>query len=104
MQPCLWLYLLGVGAEFAGIVLVGFPDALPYGRRLSNWMGRRWRLVENRLRSLVGLRRRTTTVAVGSAGTVDMAGRATFVVGTSATALDEQVAPASPSSPTPGCA
>jgi hypothetical protein len=37
------LVVVGVVAEFAGIVLLGFPDFVPGALRLSGWLRRQWR-------------------------------------------------------------
>jgi hypothetical protein len=50
------LLAFGVVFEFAGIVLLGFPNFVPGAIRLSGWLRRRGRRAAKRLRRLVGLR------------------------------------------------
>jgi hypothetical protein len=77
------LYVVGVVAEFAGIVCLGFPDLLPGALRLSAWLGCQWHRATNRLRRLVGLKPRRVVHTVGAAGTVNLAGHISAVVSTS---------------------
>jgi len=83
------LFVFGAVAEFAGIVLLGFPDLLPGAIRLSGWLRRQ----SNRLRRVVGLPTRPIVVSIGAAGEINIAGRvAALVVSRSGGTLDEKVA------------
>jgi hypothetical protein len=86
------LYVLGVVAEFAGIVALGFPDLLPGARRLSAWLSRHGRRASNRLRRLVRREPRVVTVTGGLSAGVAIGGHASAVVSTSETTLEGQVA------------
>lgn len=48
-------YLFSVGGvlEFAGIMAVAWPDLLPYGERLSAWLGRAYRSAYQRTADLM---------------------------------------------------
>jgi hypothetical protein len=86
------LLVFGVLAEFAGIVLLGFPDFLPGALRLSAWLGRRGRRVLNRVRRLIGLPSLTTHVSIAAAGEYNLAGNvAALVVSREEGTLEEKV-------------
>jgi hypothetical protein len=61
------LFVVGALFEFAGIVLLGFPDFVPGALRLSRWLRPRTRSVVNRLRRLLRLPPRPTFVDLGGA-------------------------------------
>jgi hypothetical protein len=83
------LFVVGVLAEFVGIVLLGFPDLVPGAVRLSAWL----RQQENRLRRRIGREPRNVVVTVGAAtASAAFGGRAAGIVGTSETTLEGQVA------------
>lgn len=60
-------FAVGACLEFAGIVLLGFPDFLPGALRLSRWLRVRERRVENRVRRLLRRPPRSTFVSVHAA-------------------------------------
>ena len=85
------LLVVGVVAEFVGIVCLGFPDFIPGATRLSRWLRGRSRRVENRLRRLVGLPLRPVVYQASIGGAITLGGSVSGVVGTSATTIEEKV-------------
>jgi hypothetical protein len=91
MRSSAVLLVLGVVFEFAGIVLLGFPDFVPGAVRLSGWLRRRSRAVENRLRRLLRLPPRPVVHKAGADFGVGVELSASAVVGTGATTLEDKV-------------
>ena len=86
------LLIVGAFFEFAGVVLVAFPDLLPHATRFSAWLRRRTRRIANRLRRLFGLSPKHHVVNVSAAISAEGAMRASGVKGVRADAtLEEQV-------------
>lgn len=85
------LLAIGVVSEFAGIVLLGFPDFVPGAIRLSGWLGRHGRRGANRLRRLVGRSPRGVVHTAESGGVIVTGMSVTGVVSTSATTLEGKV-------------
>jgi hypothetical protein len=85
------LLVVGVISEFAGIVLLGFPDFVPGAIRLSGWLRRQGRRTANRIRRLIGLKPRAVVHNVGAADAVGVSMSASAVVGTSETTLEGKV-------------
>lgn len=83
--------MTGNVAEFAGIVLLGFPDLLPGAIRLSRWLQRQSRRTANRLRRLVGRQPLGTVVSAGAATAIATALTGSAVVGTSETTVEGKV-------------
>ena len=79
----------GAGFEFVGIILLAFPDLVPYGIRFSQWQRKHIRTLLDQIRWALG-RPRNLTIEVGSAVAVDLAGRASVMKSASATATLEQ--------------
>jgi hypothetical protein len=48
------LYVIGAVLELVGILLVAWPDLLPYGARSSRWVRRRTRRTVDQVRLVVG--------------------------------------------------
>jgi hypothetical protein len=48
-----YLFIVGGVLEFAGIMAVAWPDLLPYGERLSAWLGRAYRSAYQRTADLM---------------------------------------------------
>lgn len=92
MQASAVLFVLGVVAEFVGIVLLGFPDLLPDAIRLSGWLRRQGRRAANVLRRLARREPRRFVVSADSGAYVTMGAQSSGIVGTSETTLEGQVA------------
>ncbi len=84
------LFVGGAISEFAGIVMIAFPDLLPGTRRLSAWLERRARIVANRIRRLLGLPPRRHEVAGSASLTGSGRVRGSGVVGIGLGATIEQ--------------
>jgi hypothetical protein len=82
------LVVVGVVAEFAGIVLLGFPDFVPGALRLSDWLRRQTRRAVNRLGRLVGREPPGVVVSAGAALATGVALGARAIVSTGATTLE----------------
>jgi hypothetical protein len=91
MRSSAALLVLGVVFEFAGIVLLGFPDFVPGAIRLSGWLRRRSRAVENRLRRLLRLPPRPFVHKAGVDAAVGVELSASAVQRTGATTLEDKV-------------
>jgi hypothetical protein len=86
------LYLIGVVAEFSGVVCLGFPDLLPDALRLSRWLGRQGRRAANTLRRLVGRPQRGDVHVGAAAGAITLTGGSIeAIVSTGATTIEEKV-------------
>lgn len=87
------LLIVGALCEFAGVILVAFPDLLPHATRFSAWLRRRTRPVVDRLRLLVGLPPRQHVLNLSAAAEANAAMRLSVTKGVRAEAtLEEQVA------------
>jgi hypothetical protein len=86
-------YIAGAVLELGGIMLVGWPDVLPYAARVSRWLRSTTRRLVDPLRRALGLRR-GHVVQVASAGGVTVGGfPASGIVSLTPDAtLEEQVA------------
>jgi hypothetical protein len=73
------LFAAGACVEFAGIVLLGFPDFVPGALRLSRWLRVRARSVTNRVRRLLGLPPGQTFVSIEAADEISVADRASLM-------------------------
>jgi len=85
------LLVFGVVAEFAGIVLLGFPDFLPAPIRFSRWLSRQWQRTANLVRRLFRKPPRAVVVTAGASSALGIAMSASAHVSTSATTLEGQV-------------
>jgi hypothetical protein len=87
------LLVIGVVSEFVGIVLIAFPDFLPGAIRLSGWLRRQWRRIENLIRRLARRKPRPIVVSAGVSGGVAIGGSASGVVspGPNATTVEDKV-------------
>lgn len=86
------LFAAGACIEFGGIILLGFPDFLPFADRLSRWLRLRTRQAANRLRRLVGLPPRQTFVNLRAAVEANAALRGSVMKSVSSDAsLEEKV-------------
>jgi len=83
------LLIGGAFFEFAGIILLAFPDLVPYGVRFSQWQRRHAHALLDQIRRVLG-RPRNLTIQVGSAGAVVSAGRVSVMKSSSATATLHQ--------------
>lgn len=86
------LFILGALLQFLGIGLIAAPDLVPFGLRAAGWSRRRWRVLENYVRPLVGLRPREIVVHGAATITGTARIRAARVVETDAEELEGQVA------------
>jgi hypothetical protein len=67
------LYIIGALAELGGILLIAWPDFIPGAVRFAAWLRHNSGRVENRLRSLLGLKPRI--IVHEGAGTITGKGR-----------------------------
>ena len=85
------LYVTGAALELVGILLIAWPDLLPYAERVSRWLRVVMRWLAERLRRLFR-RRRDVVVNVGAADALAIAGSISVVVSPNPDAtLEERV-------------
>jgi hypothetical protein len=84
------LLIVGALSEFAGIVMIAFPDFVPGARKLSAWIGHRARAVENRLRRLLRRPQRVQAHSVAGEGSVAVGGSVSGIVGVNPDATPEE--------------
>ena len=75
--------------EFLGIIIIVFPDLIPYGRRFSQWLRRRARTLFDHISRMLG-RPRNVVIEVGTASEVNIAGRVSLIKSASGAATLEQ--------------
>jgi len=85
------LLVVGVFAEFVGIVLLGFPDFVPGALRLSGWLRRYGRRLANVVRSLFGRPTRGAVHQIRAAGESNVSATLSAVVIPKASTLEEKV-------------
>jgi len=86
-------YIAGAVLEVFGILLLGLPDFLPYGERLSAWLSGRYRRGINRFRQLIHRPRPQVVYLQGVAAEGSASARASIVKRVGAgVPLDQQIA------------
>lgn len=85
-----FLYIAGAAVELAGIILVASPDLVPQAQRASKWLGLQYARAEKRVRQFIRRPRQSTTVEVGTAGEINLAGSISAVKTTSNVGTLEQ--------------
>jgi hypothetical protein len=79
----------GAAFEFLGIIVIVFPDLIPYGIRLSLWQRRHTRALFDHIGRLLG-RPRNVVIEVPTASELNIAGRGSPMKSASGAATLEQ--------------
>jgi hypothetical protein len=82
------LLVMGAAFEFVGIIVLVFPDLVPYGLRFSQWQRNHAHALLDGIRRMLG-RPRNVVIQVGAASAVTATGRASLMKSVSATATLE---------------